>query len=89
MPSILYKLKTYLNSNPTYYFDDQSKTNMGNTMTVLKSFYEIPNLDIVNEWVLFLESLLKEVFSVNGSEQVLLEALVYQAILTYFFEQDQ
>jgi hypothetical protein len=68
MPSIMYKLKTYLSSNPTYYFDDQSKTNVGSTMSALKSFYEIPNIDMVNEWVLFTESLLKEVVSVNSSE---------------------
>jgi hypothetical protein len=37
-------------------------------MSALKSFYEIPNIDMVNEWVLFTESLLKEVISVNGSE---------------------
>jgi hypothetical protein len=34
-------------------------------------------MDIVNEWVICMESLLKEVYSVNGNEQVLLEAFVY------------
>jgi hypothetical protein len=77
MPSILYRLKTYLSNNPLYYFDDSSKTNIGDTMTVLRSFYEIPNIDIVNEWVLFMESFLKDVYSITGSEQVLLEAFVY------------
>ena len=77
MPSSMYKLKTFLSTNPMYYFDDQSKTYVGDTFTVLKSYYEIPNIDIVNEWVIVMESLLKDVYSVSGSEQVLLEAFVY------------
>lgn len=68
MPSILYKLKTYLSSNPIYYFDDNSKTFVGDTFTVLKSYYEMPDMDIVNEWVICMESLLKDVVSVSGSE---------------------
>ena len=68
MPSILYKLKTFLSNNPMYYFDDTSKTYIGDTFTVLKSYYEMPNIDIVNEWVICMESLLKDVYSVNGSE---------------------
>jgi hypothetical protein len=68
MPSIVYKLKTYHSSNPMHYFDDSSKTYIGDTLTVLKSYYEMPNIDIVNEWVICMESLLKDVYSVNGSE---------------------
>lgn len=48
----------------------------------------MPNIDIVNEWVICIESQLKDVISVSGGEQVLLEALIYQAILTYFFDND-
>jgi hypothetical protein len=80
MPSIMYKLKTYLSSNPMYYFDDTTKIYVGDTFTVLKSYYEMPNIDIINEWVIILESLLKDVYSVNGSEQVLLDAFIYQAL---------
>jgi hypothetical protein len=64
----MYKLKTYLKSNPMYYFDDHSKTYMGDTLTVLKSYYEMPNYDVVNEWVMCMESLLKDVVSISGSE---------------------
>ncbi len=71
-----------------YYFDDSTKVYVGETFTVLKSFYEMPNLDLVDEWTLVLEFLLKDVVSVNGQEQVLLEALVYQALLIYFFKND-
>jgi len=49
----------------------------------------MPNIDIVNSWVIVLDSLLKDVVSVNGSEQVHLEALLTQAMLCYFFEKDQ
>jgi len=56
LPSVLYKLKTFISSNPMYYFDDQTKTYIGDTLTVLKSYYEMPNIEIVDEWVMFLES---------------------------------
>lgn len=68
MPSIIYKLKTQLSGNPMHYFDDSSKTYVGDTLTVLKSYYEMPSMDVVNEWVIFMESLLKDVISVGGSE---------------------
>ncbi len=71
-----------------YLFDEESKTYVGDTFTVLRSYYEMPNIDIVNEWVIYIESMLKDVYSVNGSEQVLLEAFTYQAILIHFFEND-
>jgi hypothetical protein len=51
-----------------HYFDDSSKTYIGDTFTVMRSYYEMPNIDIVNEWVICMESLLKDVYSVNGSE---------------------
>ena len=35
-----------------------------------------------------LESLLKDVISVGGSEQVLIEAFIYQAIMTFFYDKD-
>ena len=49
----------------------------------------MPNVDVINEWVIVLESLLKDVFSVQGCEQVLLEALIYQFMMTFFIESDQ
>jgi hypothetical protein len=45
--------------------------------TVLQPFYEMPNIDVINEWVIVLESLFKDVYSAYGSEQVLIEALIY------------
>lgn len=77
MPSSLYKLKTYLHNNTKYIFDDTSKIFVGETLTVLRSFYPMPNLDIVNEWVICMESLMKDVFTVGSGEQVLIEAFVY------------
>lgn len=71
-----------------HYFDDSSKTYIGDTLTILRSFYEMPSMDVVNEWVIIMESFLKDVYSPSGAEQVLLEAFVYQAILIYFFEND-
>ena len=88
MPSILYKLKTFASSHPMHYFDESAKSYVGDTFTILKPSYEMPSLDVINEWVICMESLLKDVYSVTGSSQILLEALVYQAITTYFFEKD-
>lgn len=72
-----------------YYFDDASKTYVGDTYTILRPQYEMPSLDVVDEWTIVMESLLKDVYTVNGSEQVLLEALVYQALLIYFFNSSE
>jgi len=88
IPPVLYRLKTYLSQNPMTYFEDQSKIFLGETLTVLQPFYEVPSIELVEEWVMILESTLKEVFAVHGEEQVLLEALIYQALLIYFYKED-
>lgn len=88
LPSIMYKLKTHFSNNPLYYFDDATKTFVGSTdsYSVLRSYYEMPSVDLIQEWTIVMESLLKDVYTVNGSEQVLLEALVYEALLVYFYK---
>ena len=78
LPSGLYKLQT---NAQTY------QQNVNNT--IFQPFYDMPNVDVINEWVIVLESLLKDVFSVQGCEQVLLEALIYQFMMTFFIESDQ
>lgn len=35
MPAVLYKLKTYISSSPIHYFDEHSKTFVGENLTVL------------------------------------------------------
>lgn len=77
-----------MSQNPIYYFDDQSKTYVGDTLSVLRPYYEMPNLEVIDSWIIIIESLLQDVFTVNGNESVLLEALAYQSILTYFFKGD-
>ena len=47
----------------------------GSGQTVFLPYYELPSIDVINEWVIVLESLLNEVYSVQGCEAVLLEAL--------------
>lgn len=63
LPSVLYKMQTQVQATAKN--------------TVLQPFYEMPNIDVMNEWVIVLESLFKDVYSAYGSEQVLIEALVY------------
>lgn len=77
IPSSLYKLKSYFQSSSNYTFNDKSKVFVGDTMTVLRSFYPMPGIDTVNEWVICVESLLKDVYTINSCEQVLIEAFVY------------
>jgi len=60
----------------------------GDGYSVLQPYYDMPNVDVINEWVIVLESLLNEVYSVEGCEAVLLEALTHQCIMTLFLEQD-
>jgi hypothetical protein len=37
-------------------------------MTVLRPYYDIPNIDVIDEWTMIMESLLKDVVTVNGEE---------------------
>jgi hypothetical protein len=46
----------------------------------------MPNQHVFNTWIMYLESILKEVFSVDGSEQILLEALNQFGLNIYFGE---
>ena len=48
-----------------------------NGTSIFLPYYELPNIDVINEWVIVLESLLNDVYSVQGCEAVLLEALTY------------
>lgn len=77
MPSILYKLDTSASVSSVQGHKATSN---------LLPYYKMPNQDVFNTWVMYLESILREVFSIEGSEQVLLEAYNYLAINIYFGE---
>ena len=79
LPPILYKLKT---ASTLHYFDDGSRQ----TATALQAYYEMPQLDIVEKWTIVMESLLKDIIGVDGSEQVLLEALALNALMIFFYK---
>lgn len=72
LPSIFYKVKT---------------AEGGQHPTNLLPFYRMPNKDFFNKWVMYLESILNDVFSIDGTEGILLEALNYLAVTIYFAEQ--
>ena len=40
----------------------------GDGFSVFQPYYEMPNADIINEWVIVLESLFNEVYSIHGRE---------------------
>jgi hypothetical protein len=46
----------------------------------------MPHQDVIDEWTIVMESLIKDMSTVNGSDQVLLEAFVYDAIQIYFYK---
>lgn len=71
MPCILYKVKTMEGSRQ---------------VTNLLPFYRMPNKDIFNKWVMYLESILNDVYSIDGTEGILLEALNYLALTIFFAE---
>ena len=51
------------------------------------AYYSMPRQHLFDTWIMYLESILKEVHSVEGAEQILLEALNYLALTIYFGEQ--
>jgi hypothetical protein len=82
IPAILYKLKTKYSTSDNNQDPGSPQTSTSN----LLSFYYMPNHHVFNTWVMYLESILKEVFSVEGSEQILLEALNFLGLMIYFGE---
>lgn len=79
IPPLLYKLHCRT---------EQKLTKNYKTSNLLP-FYQMPNQHVFNTWIMYLESILKEVHSVEGSEQILLEALNYLALNVYFSEPDR
>ena len=77
-------MKTHFSNNSMHNFEDGSKP-LG-SVTVLKAYYEMPSLDIIEKWKIVMDSLLKDICGVNGSEQVLIEALTYNALMIFFFK---
>lgn len=57
------------------------------TASTFSPYYCMPRQQVFDTWIMYLEGILKEVFSVEGSEQILLEALNYLALTIYFGEQ--
>lgn len=53
-------------------------------MTTLLPLYHFQQVETFTTWVMYLESILKEVYSYQGTESVLLEALNYLAMTIYF-----
>lgn len=62
IPPILYKLNCRQSSDAT--IGDQR----GQTTSNLLPYYFMPNQQVFSTWVMYLESILKEVHAVEGSE---------------------
>ena len=82
LPAALYRMTTWFGE------DARKTARITQEYGLLKNAYEMPNLEMLNQWIMILESTLKDVVSVEGDESVLLEALFYQVMLLRFFERD-
>ena len=88
MPSILYKTKP-INNN--FLLENTSIFNSNNNQldSQLKSKYVLPEIDVLNDWVLCLEIICNGLQCLEGENIVLLEAYIMQILETFFFEQDE
>ena len=85
LPSSLYKVKPSNNV-----LDNTSIFNTNNSMdSQLKFKYTIPDIDILNDWILCLETICNGLQCLEGDNTVLLEAYILQVLETYFLEQDE
>ena len=54
----------------------------------LRDFCELPNLEVLNDWIVLLESALNGLFTCDGRQNFLTEAYVLKLILAFFGEGD-
>lgn len=94
IPPILYKLNTRCQLDNNRYAQDGRDASLAENRQEQSSqqtsnflpYYCMPSQHVFDTWIMYLESILKEVYSVEGSEQILLEALNYLALTIYFGE---
>jgi len=77
LPSSLYKLRNKGNND---------KNQPSPFQCFMKDYYELPNLDIFNDWVVLLESVLNGLHTQDGQQSLLIEAYIIQMVLAYFGE---
>ena len=79
LPASLYKLRK-MNSDrpePQSIFD-----------CYLKDCYELPDLEVMNDWIVLLDSVLNSLYTTDGEQNFLLESYIFQMTLNYFNEDD-
>ena len=84
LPGSFYKL--FVSDSSLNVSDSLQELINGTGSSIFSSYYDLPSIDVINEWVIVLESLLNEVYSVQGCESVLLEALTQQCLMTLLLE---
>lgn len=80
LPSALYKLRKRLNPNEI--------VSANNFDCFLRENYELPDLEILNDWIVLLESALNGLYTQDGQQNFLTEAYLLQLILAFFGEGD-
>jgi alpha-tubulin suppressor-like RCC1 family protein len=79
VPSSLYKLRKSVK-----YEDVQTP----GFECFLKEYYELPDLEILNDWGVLLESVLNGLYATDGEQTFLIEANIIQLVLAFFGEND-
>ena len=68
---------------PIFYKINQKKN------SILKEKYQIPKLEIIEDWINYLEGVFNNLQTVNGEQNTLIEVYLIQAMIYYLIEQDE
>ena len=80
LPASLYKLR-----KPSRYDNDLQSLSFD---CVLREYYELPNIEVLNDWVVLLESVLNGLYTPDCHQNLLIEAYIIQMTLAFFGEAD-
>lgn len=80
LPPSLYKLHSQARTD--------NSENLVNYDCFLKDSYEIPDLEVLNDWVVLLEGMLNGIVALNSEQNFLLEVYILQIMLTFFLVAD-
>jgi len=79
LPAALYKLRKSV-------FNTESQGN--GFECVLADYYELPELETLNDWIVTLEGVLNGLYSPDGQQNFLIESYIIQLVLAFFGESD-
>ena len=54
----------------------------------LREYYELPHIEVLNDWIVLLESSLNTLYTPESHQNLLIEAYIIQMVLAFFGERD-